>query len=87
MISNYFNFLWVLKSCSNKHGYNFDYVNKKLVSLRFLKIQVFWNKSYDVIISFHDVINKILSPESIYIVEWSCEQILASLAFLWEKLS
>ena len=34
-----------------------------------LKIKVFWNKGYDVIISIHDVNNKALSRESNYIVD------------------
>ena len=34
-----------------------------------LKITVFWNKGYDVIISVHDVTNKILSRDSNYIVD------------------
>ena len=34
-------------------------MSAKLVTLRFLKTQVFWNKGFDVIISVHDVINKI----------------------------
>ena len=46
----------------------------KLATLDLLEIKVFWNKVYDVIISIHDVINKILSRESNYIVDtvlWS----------------
>ena len=39
----------------------------KLATLGLLEIKVFWNKVYDVIISAHDVINKILSRESNYI--------------------
>ena len=34
-----------------------------------LKTMVFWNKGYDVIISFDDVTNKILSRNSNYIVD------------------
>ena len=41
----------------------------KMASLGLLKIKVFWNKGYDVIISVHDVINKILSCNSNYIVD------------------
>ena len=33
------------------------------------KIMVFWNKGYDVIIFVDDVINKILSGDSNYIVD------------------
>ena len=45
----------------------------KLATLALLEIKVFWNKVYDVIISAHAVINKILSRESNYIgdvVKW-----------------
>ena len=34
-----------------------------------LKLMVFWNKGYDVIISVNDVTNKILSRDSNYIVD------------------
>ena len=34
-----------------------------------LKITIFWNKGYDVIISVDDVINKILRHNSNYIVD------------------
>ena len=34
-----------------------------------LKIMVFWNKGYDVIIPVDDVTNKILSRDSNYIVD------------------
>ena len=34
-----------------------------------LKIKVFWNKDYYVIISVHDVTKKILSRDSDYIVD------------------
>ena len=49
-------------------------LSAKLATLDLLEIKVFWNKVYDVIISIHDVINKILSRESNYIVDtvlWS----------------
>ena len=36
-----------------------------------LKITLFWNKGYDVIISVDDVTNKILSRHSNYIVDVS----------------
>ena len=32
-------------------------------------LKIFWNKGYDVIISVHDVTNKILWRDSIYIVD------------------
>ena len=40
-----------------------------------LEKTVFWNKGYDVIISFDDVTNKILSRDSIYILDM----------FMWPK--
>ena len=40
-----------------------------------LKITIFWNKGYDVIISVDDVNNKILRHDSNYIVD----------AFMWQK--
>ena len=50
-----------------------DYVilimSAKLATLGLLKIKVFWNKGYDVIISVHDITNKILSHNSNYIVD------------------
>ena len=44
-------------------------MSAKKVSLGLLKIKIFWNKDDDVIISVHDVINKIFSRGSNYIVE------------------
>ena len=49
-------------------------MSAKLGTLNLLKIKVFWNIGYDVIMSAHDVINKILSRESNYIIDvvmWS----------------
>ena len=40
-----------------------------------LKITVFWNKDYDVIIPVNDVTNKILSRDSNYVVD----------VFMWPK--
>ena len=40
----------------------------KMATLGFLKINAFSNKGYDVIISVHDLTNKILSHDSNYIV-------------------
>ena len=47
----------------------------KLATPGLLKITVFWNKVYDVIISVNDVTNKILSRDSNYIVD----------VFMWPK--
>ena len=41
----------------------------KLATLGFLKIKVFKNKDYDVIVFVHDVTSKILSLGSNYIVD------------------
>ena len=44
-------------------------MSAKMGTPGFLKITVFWNKGYDVIISVDDVTNKILSRDSNYIVD------------------
>ena len=44
-------------------------MSTKMATLGFLKIKVFLNKGYYVIIYAHDVTNKILSRESIFIVD------------------
>ena len=41
----------------------------KMATLALLKIKVFRNKGYDVIISIYDVINKILLRDSNFIVD------------------
>ena len=47
----------------------------KVATPGLLKIMVFWNKGYDVMIPADDVTNKILSPDSNYIVD----------LFMWPK--
>ena len=47
----------------------------KLATPGLLKIMVFWNKGYDVIIPVDDVTNKVLSLGSNYIVD----------VFMWPK--
>ena len=44
-------------------------MSAKLVTLSVLKIKIFWNWDDDVIISVHDVANKTLLRDSIYIVD------------------
>ena len=44
-------------------------MSAKLASLGLLKIKVFWNKGYDVIILCPYVTNKILSCDSNYVVD------------------
>ena len=60
-------------------------MSTKLSTLGFHKINVSWNKGYDVIISGHDAFNKILSSDSnyiVYVVMWL--RFGNSIAFLWE---
>ena len=45
-------------------------MSAKLTALGLLKIKVYQNKCYGVIISVYDVTNKILSSESNYIVDF-----------------
>ena len=44
-------------------------MSANMATLGLLKIKVFWNKAYDVIIFVHDVTNKMLSHDSNYIVD------------------
>ena len=44
-------------------------MSAKLTALGLLKIKVFWNKGHEVMVSFHDVTNKILSRKSNYITD------------------
>ena len=62
-------------------------MSANMASPGLLKITVFWSKEYDIIISADDVTNKILSRDSNYTVDVSCDQSLVTAAFLWEKLS
>ena len=41
----------------------------KMTTLALFKIKLLWNNVYDVIIPVHDVANKVLSCDSIYIVD------------------
>ena len=50
-------------------------MSAKLATPGLLKIMVFWNKGYDVIIPVDDVTNKVLSRGSNYIVD----------VFMWPK--
>ena len=44
-------------------------MSAKMATPSLLKIKIFWNKGYDVIIYVYDVTNKILSRDSNYIVD------------------
>ena len=50
-------------------------MSAKVATLGLLKIKVYWNKGYDVIISAQYITNKILSRDSNYNVD----------AFMWPK--
>ena len=50
-------------------------ISAKMATPGVLKITVFWNKGYDVMIRVDDVINKIFSRDSNYIVD----------VFMWPK--
>ena len=60
-------------------------MSAKLATLGFLEIKAFWKNGCDVILSVHDVTNRILSGNLHDIVD--VVQSLATLAFLWENLS
>ena len=55
-------------------------MSAKLAALVLLKIKLFGNKGYDIIISVNDIISKILSHDSN--VMWSCDQSFVTLALL-----
>ena len=57
-------------------------ISTKMATLGRLKIKVFQNTGYDVIISVHEDKNKILSLTQIISKMWSCDQSLVTLAFL-----
>ena len=44
-------------------------ISAKMATSGLLKIIVFWNKCYDVIITAHDVTNKVFSRNSNYTVD------------------
>ena len=44
-------------------------MSTEMAMLGLLKIKLFWNKGYDVISSVHEVTIKILSDDSIYVVD------------------
>ena len=50
-------------------------MSAKMATQGLLKILIFWNKGYDVIITVDDVTNKILSRDSNYIID----------VFMWPK--
>ena len=57
-----------------------------MATLGLLKIKVFWNKDYDVMIYVHDVTNEILLVIQIILKMQPCDQSLVTLAFVAETL-
>ena len=64
----YFSFSWVFKDLLI-NLVKILMMWAKMTTPGLLKITVFWNKGYDVITSVDDIINKILSHDSNYIVD------------------
>ena len=62
-------------------------MSAKMARSGFLKITVFWNNAYDVIISVKTSSTKFYHVIQILLYMCSCDQSLAILAFLWKKLS
>ena len=63
-------------------------ISAKFAALSFFKIKIFWNESYDVMTSAHDVTNKILLRDSNYIVGavmWLSSQNLDFIGIWQEK--
>ena len=52
-----------------------------MATLGLLEIKLFWNKSYDVITSVHDLTNNSLSLIQIILQRWSRNQNLVTLEF------
>ena len=52
-----------------------------LATLGLLKIKVFLNKDYGVIVSVHDVIKKCYQVIQIILYMWSCDQSSVTLTF------
>ena len=57
-------------------------MSEKMTTPGLLKIKMFLNKSYYVIIYVHEVINKIYHVIQIVLQIYSCDQSLVALAFL-----
>ena len=67
-----FPILVIFSECSQIFSINMVAIlmmSAKMASLGLLKIKLFWNKDYDVIISVHDVTRKSLSRVSSYIID------------------
>ena len=44
-------------------------ISAEIATLGLLKVQVFWNKGYYVIIAVYDITNEVLSRNSDYIID------------------
>ena len=60
-------------------------VSAKMSTLGLLKIKVFWNKDYDVIIFVYDITNKILSDDSNQIKNGVTEAFITSILQRFDK--
>ena len=65
IIFNFLNIFWVFKDVL----INMVTIWLKMATLGLLKIKLFLNKDYDIIVSVHDVINNILSRDSYNLVD------------------
>ena len=61
-------------------------MSAKTAILGILKIKVFWNKGHDIIISTHDVNNKILSRDSNYIVNVVMRSKFGNSSISWREV-
>ena len=62
-------------------------MSAKVATPDLLKIKVFWSKGYNVIISGMRSPMKFYDVTQIISKTWYGDQILVTLAFVWEKLS
>ena len=62
-------------------------ISAKMATPDLLRIMVFWNECYDVIISVITSPAKLYHVIQIILQMCSCDQSLVTVAFLWEKLS
>ena len=58
-------------------------MSAKMTTLGLLKIKIFWNRCYDVIIFVHDDTNKILSRETNFIVDVVMGPLFIIISFLF----
>ena len=61
---------------------NIQKTSAKMATPGLLKIRIFGNKGYDVMISVHDVNNKFLLCIQTILQMWSCDLKLVTVAFV-----